>query len=125
MNSSCVKRRDGEPGRICHLDAGAALSIPSTSAALRTLARSRLLRKGDIVVANEGVWRRAFNSNATEGIRQELSRVRQLDAATVREIREEAGAVLLWRETAAQHFDRSATGKYKTGCRSYSCGSCK
>ena len=123
-SSSCVRRRDGGHGRICHLDAGAAPSIASTSAALRTLARSRLLQKGDIVVANEGVWRRAFSSDPAEGMREELSRVRELDAATVREIREEAGAVLLWRETAAQHFDRSATGKYKTGCRSNRCGSC-
>jgi len=124
--SSCVMRRDGGHGRICHVEAGSGSSRPSTGATLRTLAQSRLLRRGDVVVANEGVWRRAFSprGDPNEGKRQELSRVRELKAATVREIRDKAGAMLLWRETAAQHFDRTSSGKFKTGCATRACGAC-
>ena len=53
----------------------------------------------------------------------ELSRVGEFDTATVRALRRR-GAAVLWRETAAQHFERTPTGQYKPGCKIDCGGGC-
>ena len=120
LESQCVTRRDGaDAGRVCQLFAGTALSGVSTGAALRNLSRANLLQPGDVVVANEGLWRRAYSADPFE----ELSRVRELDGPTVHAIHA-AGASLFWRETTAQHFDISPNGLFKPACKIEDCGEC-
>jgi hypothetical protein len=57
LRCQCTTRRDGKPGRVCYQLSGATLAKPSTGAVMNELARSRLLRPGDVVVANEGLSR--------------------------------------------------------------------
>ena len=121
IETQCFRRRDGRPGRVCHFKAGELVTEPSAAEACKGLANaSGLLGPGDLVVANEGVWRRAFgyssNQSLVWGKEFELSRVREFSARVARSV-EAAGATLLWRETAAQHFGRTPTGQYKPGCK--------
>ena len=135
VDSECWVRRGTRGGgggggggggsRVCHVVAGEEISKPSTGEACKALGNaSGLLRAGDVVVANEGVWRRAFSfSEAKAGAALELSRVGEFDKATVNALRRR-GAAVLWRETAAQHFERTSTGQYKTGCKQDCGGGC-
>ena len=122
--NQCFVRRSGRGGgRVCQVTAGSVFTGWSVGEACRAL--TGLLAPGDVVIANEGLWWRAFTFNTPEadGYAREMKRIRELDAEVIRGIRA-AGAVLLWRETSAQHFDRTPTGQYKTGCVN-DCGHCR
>lgn len=123
LDASCATRRNEvTSGRICAVKAGGLLHEPSTAAVCRTLALSGSVRAGDIVVANEGLWRRAYDEN---GAARELERVSEFaqDGSCVATLRN-LGARLLWRETSAQHFTRTLTGQFRPGCKELRCGEC-
>ena len=119
-DSVCFTRRDGRRGRVCHITAGTEYTGWSVGEACRAL--PGFLAAQDMVIANEGLWWRAF-SRPGEDRDHEIRRVHELNAETVRGIRA-AGASLLWRETTAQHFDKTPTGQYKSGCK-VRCGECR
>ena len=122
LQATCAMRRSNQPGRLCHISAGNGLQEASSAAVCRILSTSGTLRKGDVVVANEGVWRRAFDG---DGAVHELQRVGEFaDPGSCVGILRSLGVRLLWRETAAQHFDRTLTGQYKPGCKIARCGRC-
>ena len=116
---NCVKPSAPRAGSICAIR----LSVPiATSELLR-----RGLSSGDVVVLNEGVYVR---SDADGGLQRELDHVgkalRDTNLAALRA----SGALVLWRETLAQHFP-TASGLYaKPGlgidpARSLIQGSCR
>ena len=123
VNTTCAMRRqDAQPGRVCFLQAGERLDEPSAASVCKMLSLSGALHAGDIVVANEGLWHRAFDK---DGAAREMERVGEFahHGSCVPRLRS-LGVRLLWRETSAQHFSRSPTGQYKAGCKVAGCGSC-
>ena len=122
LKVKCAMRHTNQPGRLCHISAGEGLQEASSAAVCRILSSSGTLRKGDVVVANEGVWRRAYGDDS---VVQELQRVGEFaEPGSCVGILRSLGVRLLWRETAAQHFDRTPTGQYKAGCKLSRCGHC-
>ena len=127
LDATCATSRaldvPPSPSRLCSIRAGENLHKISTATACRTLAGvGGTLRAGDVVVANEGLWRRAYDENSTD---RELERVDEFSqrGSCVNLLRN-LGVRLLWRETSAQHFDRTPTGQYKAGCKVTRCGGC-
>jgi hypothetical protein len=107
--STCTVRRDGTPGRVCHVRASDSSDSRSKNRHSAATVCSRLvsiLRAGDVVIAaNEGIRHRAGGGDQRLELQSALAML-----SPARELRR-ANALLLWRKTTAQHFP-TPTGLY-------------
>ena len=109
--STCSVRRDCRPGRVCHVRASGANTSLAASVASALLSAG-VLSRGDLVVANEGLWHRALHREGWSG---ELQHLRAMQRPLCEMQRR--GVVPLWRETTAQHFGTPSGQYWPTGCK--------
>ena len=100
--------------RVCYVQAGKGSSDRSTRAAFDAILRVEGLLRGAVFVVNEGLWYRVDPSAVPSGdsgryepslaaSAAELTRVRQWQGVDVEALTARS-SLLIWRETAAQHF---------------------
>ena len=95
---------------VCWVPSGMEPTLPSTASAMAAVVP--VIRAGDVALANEGAWRRAFGQNAELELERAQQFVAPAKAAMAR------GATVVWRETLVQHFD-TPTGQHKTTCNEH------
>ena len=114
--STCAATRSRPAERVCHVRAGGNASWTSGRACAQL---APLIRRGDIVIANEGLWHRGQGRSGE--VEEEVRLVRELGLGLA--ALHAKGAALLWRETTAQHFS-TLSGQYHkpAGCQGKACG---
>lgn len=102
-----------ETSSICHVSAGhtnaAGTSRWRSSAAMLDTLAARWLRRGDVVILNEGAHHRSAMVDDDKALASELDRVRELNRSLLHEL-SGRGVHLFWRSTFAQHFDTPTGG---------------